>query len=59
MSKITDDMVVEAVGLPSRKRYNKFVAMSTEEMKRGGDLAKAETWARLALAEATLLVAER
>jgi hypothetical protein len=46
------------VGLPSRKRYNVFVANAVNETKTGGAPACGQIWATLALAEATLLAAE-
>jgi hypothetical protein len=49
---------LESVGLPSRKRYNTMVANAANELKMGGDTAKAGAWATLALAEATLLSEE-
>lgn len=52
------ELALSSVGLPGRKRYNIMVANAADELKMGGDVAKAEAWATLALAEATLLARE-
>jgi hypothetical protein len=49
---------VERVGLPRRSRYNIMVANAADELKIGGNTDKAQAWATLALAEATLLSEE-
>lgn len=62
MNKIADadtlavkDAVIEAVGIPSRDRYNFLVALTLDEVKKGGDIAKAQVFASLAQAEATVV----
>lgn len=56
--KAKNDEAVEAVGLPNRKRYNWFVYEAVNQTKIGGHNGKAQVFATLALAEATLLSGE-
>jgi len=51
-SREVKDKAINNVGLPSRNRYNIFVSNAVDELKIGGNVAKAQVWATLAQAEA-------
>jgi hypothetical protein len=50
-----EEEAVAKIGLPSRHRYNLMVKFARDELGIGGDAGKAQAWATLALAEATML----